>query len=194
MKPKFFKTPAELRRWLTKNHAGKTELWIGFYKKASGRGGITYAQALDEALCFGWIDGVRKRVDDDSFMMRFSPRKEQSSWSAVNLRRFAELKKKGVVRAPGTKAFEARSKKKKPYSRESRPEKLAPSLEKKFRARKKAWAFFEDQPAGYRKTAIWWVMSAAKPETQLRRLTLLIGDSSRGIRLPEAEGKSRKKT
>lgn len=179
MKPRFFKTPGDLRRWLERNHASATELWIGMYKKASGKGGVTYKEALDEALCFGWIDGVRKRLDEKAFVQRFTPRRPNSYWSAVNIKRAEELTEAGQMHAAGRAAFERRdSAKAEKYSFERQNAKLDQGMEKRFRANPRAWAFFESQPPGYRRLIAHWVTSAKKEETRQRRLEALIKESA----------------
>ena len=179
MKPTFFKTPGDLRRWLERNHASATELWIGMYKKASGKGGVTYREALDEALCFGWIDGVRKRLDEKAFVQRFTPRRPNSYWSAVNITRAEELTEAGRMHAGGLSAFERRDRDKAgKYSFERQNAKLDQGMEKRFRANPRAWAFFESQPAGYRRLIAHWVTSAKREETRQRRLETLIKESS----------------
>jgi uncharacterized protein YdeI (YjbR/CyaY-like superfamily) len=181
----FFESRKAFRKWLEKNHDKVTELFIGMYRKESGRGGITYREALDEALCFGWIDGVRKRVDDVSYAQRFTPRTKKSYWSAVNTKRFEELKKLGLVAPPGQAAFDARdASKTQKYSFErEQAEVFSPEIEKKFRAKKRAWQFFEVQPPGYRKLATFWVMSAKQEATRAKRLEKLIADSAAGKRI-----------
>jgi uncharacterized protein YdeI (YjbR/CyaY-like superfamily) len=182
--PRHFSSPAEFRRWLEAHHASATELWVGFYKKDSGRGGLGYKEAVDEALCFGWIDGIKKRVDDASYMHRFTPRTAGSIWSAVNLKRIEELIGIGVVSKAGLATYERRDPKKAGlYSFENRPQQLAPALEKRFRANARAWTFFRAQPPGYRKLCVFFVMSAKKEETRLRRLDMLIKSSSEEKRL-----------
>jgi uncharacterized protein YdeI (YjbR/CyaY-like superfamily) len=180
----FVKTPAQLRMWLTKNHDKKKELWVGFYKKSVNRPGITYSEAVDQALCFGWIDGIRKSIDDISYMNRFSPRKPNSTWSAVNITRAEELTELGLMDPSGLKAFRERNPRmSQRYSYETKPPELAPDFEKRFRRNKKAWSFFETQPPGYRRTALFWVISAKREETRRRRLDTLIEDSENGRRL-----------
>jgi uncharacterized protein YdeI (YjbR/CyaY-like superfamily) len=184
VKPTFFKTSAELRRRLVKDHAKLDELWIGFNKVASGKGGITYQEALDEALCFGWIDGKRKSLGAQSWTIRFSPRKPRSPWSRVNIKRAGELRVAGRMTPAGLKAFEGRDRSKdKSYSYENALRALAPAYEKRFRANKKAWTHWETQPPGYKRTATFWVMSAKREETQRRRLAILIEDSAAGRRI-----------
>ena len=191
MKPTFFKTPDHLRRWLERNHASSTELWLGMYKKASGKRSVTYKEALDEALCFGWIDGVRKRLDEESFVQRFTPRRPNSYWSAVNIRRATELADAGRMHAAGLAAFERRDKAKaEKYSFERQNAKLDQTMEKRFRSNPKAWAFFESQPPGYRRLAAHWVTSAKQDETRQRRLEALIKDSASGRRVGLVSPKS----
>ena len=184
MRPVFFKTPSEFRAWLERNHATRDELFVGFYKKASGKPSITWPEAVDQALCFGWIDGVRRSIDEISYMNRFTPRRARSVWSAVNIERAKELKRRGLMTPAGLAAFERRSEEKsRIYSYERKNARLDPASEKAFRADKKAWAFFESQAPSYRKAAIWWVISAKKEETRQRRLATLIADSNEGRQL-----------
>jgi uncharacterized protein YdeI (YjbR/CyaY-like superfamily) len=184
-KPVFFENAADLRRWLEKNHATATEVFIGFLKKAPGRSSLTYFEALDEALCFGWIDGVRRSLDAERWFQRFTPRKAKSVWSLVNVRKVEALAAAGRMTPAGLAAFEARDEKRTGlYSFEQGK---APTLGREelrvFRAKAKAWAFFQAQPPGYRRTATFWVMSAKQPETKHRRLAQLIDDSAKGLRL-----------
>jgi uncharacterized protein YdeI (YjbR/CyaY-like superfamily) len=186
MKPVFFADREAFRAWLEEHHATAKELWMGMYKKGSGRPSITWPEAVDEALCFGWIDGVRQRIDDESYMNRFTPRRPNSNWSAVNVRRVQELTRQRRMRAAGLKAFrERRDDKTATYSYEQRHQaKLDPAQERRFRSRKKAWDWFQTQPKGYRTTAVYWVLSAKRPETRERRLDTLIEDSAKGLRVP----------
>jgi uncharacterized protein YdeI (YjbR/CyaY-like superfamily) len=194
MKPRFFKSPAELRRWFEKHHRKAGEMWVGFYKKDSGRKGITYSQAVDEALSFGWIDGLTRSLDESRWMIRFTPRKQKSTWSAVNIKRFGELRAQGRVAPAGLEAFERRDRTERKYSYESPPKRLDPQYEKPFKADKRAWAFWEAAPPSYRKAATFWVMSAVKEETRLRRLGTLIERSRNGERVPPlTPPKARKK-
>jgi uncharacterized protein YdeI (YjbR/CyaY-like superfamily) len=194
MEVKFFRNAAELRHWLQKHHASATELWVGFYRKGCGKTGISYQEALDEALCFGWIDGVRKKVDDISYTNRFSPRTAKSVWSLINIRRVGELMKQGLMAEPGIAAFKARDAKRSGmYSFENRPTSFAPELEKIFKANKPAWDFWQAQPPGFRRTLTWWVMSAVRDETRRSRLAKLIDESAHGRR-PELLTSSSKKT
>ena len=184
MEIRHFKDSAAFRRWLERNHGRATEIWVGFYRKASGRGGLTYREALDQALCFGWIDGIRKKVDEASYTQRFTPRTARSVWSQVNIRRVGELTKLGLMAPSGTKVFEARDPARSGiYSFENRPKKLPPELERRFRNDRAAWEFFQAQPPGYRRIAIWFVMSAKRDETRLKRLAVLMDDSAHGRRL-----------
>jgi len=184
VKPTFFETPADFRAWFERNHDKATELLVGFYKRDSGRPSITWPESVDQALCFGWIDGVRKRIDDVSYTIRFTPRRRGSIWSAVNIGRVAELTKLGLMQTAGLKAFEARTAEKSGiYAYENAPKVLAPADEKKFRANKKAWKYFSGQAPSYRRSAINYVTSAKREETRVRRLELLIDDSSHERRL-----------
>lgn len=182
MEAKFFKTPAEFRRWLERNHEKATELWLGYYKVASGRKTITWAEAVDVALCFGWIDGVTKSIDEMRRRQRFTPRRKGSKWSKRNVERIKVLSKEGLMHPAGMRAYEARIMA--DYSGESPPKTLPAKLAKPFRADKEAWAFFEAQPPSYKKVVVHWVTSTKKEETQLRRLGQLIESSAKGERLP----------
>ena len=179
MKPIFFPSPAAWRAWLEEHHAETEELWVGFYKKSSGKPSITWPESVDGALCFGWIDGVRKSVDEISYVIRFTPRRARSIWSAVNIKRLGELTKQELMHPAGLKAFERRTgNRSEIYSYEQRKgAKLSAAYEKQFRANKKAWDFFRAQPPSYQRTANWWVISAKKEETRSRRLARLIKDS-----------------
>jgi uncharacterized protein YdeI (YjbR/CyaY-like superfamily) len=179
-----FESPAQFRRWLEKNHATADELLVLFFKKASGRGGVTYPQALDEALCFGWIDGVRKRVDDDSYTIRFTPRRAGSIWSRINIGHVKRLEAAGKMRPAGQTAFAARDEKKSGvYSFEQRPQELPSKYRQTFKLNRKAWAYWEQQPPGYRRIVTWWVVSAKQEATRERRLTRLIADCAAGRRV-----------
>jgi uncharacterized protein YdeI (YjbR/CyaY-like superfamily) len=192
MKATFFKSAEEFRSWLEKNHDKQQELLLGFYKKASGKGGITHREALDEALAFGWIDGVVKTLDESSYTIRFTPRRPKSIWSLVNIKRVGELKKLGLMRPSGLAAFEGRDlEKAQRYSYERKTSKLDGELEKKFKANKKAWEFFQAQPPGYQKVISWWIISAKQEETRFRRLERLIRDSENGRRVGILERKKK---
>ena len=183
--PVFFPTPAAFRAWLTENHEHAAELVVGFYKKDSGRPSITWPESVDEALCVGWIDGVRRTLGEEAYTIRFSPRKPRSNWSAINIARMAELTREGRVLPAGMRAFEARSAERSGiYAYENRHQATLPEeAEAAFRAHPEAWAFFSSQPAGYRKTAIWWLVTAKRAETREKRLAQLIADSAAGLRL-----------
>jgi uncharacterized protein YdeI (YjbR/CyaY-like superfamily) len=185
MFPIFFRTSAAFRRWLERHHASATELWVGFYKKGSGRPSMTYAESVDEALCFGWIDGVRKSVDADRYVNRFTPRRPGSVWSVINTRRARALIAEGRMHPAGVAAFKTRDPKRSGlYSFEQRKTAALARLETAaFKASKAAWRFFESQPPGYRRLATWWVISAKRPETRVRRLQTLIDDSAAGRRI-----------
>ena len=182
-KPRYFRSQKEFRAWLERNHASKTEVWVGLYKKASTKKGITYREGLDEALCFGWIDGKIRTIDDLSYMQRFSPRTARSPWSKINIKRFGELKKLGVVEPAGAAAFERRDRKPAGYSYEEAENGFAGAYLKTFRTNKTAWTFFQTQPPGYRRNATFWVMSAKREETRESRLAKLIDDSANDRRL-----------
>jgi uncharacterized protein YdeI (YjbR/CyaY-like superfamily) len=181
----FFPTPAAFRAWLEKNHASSTEQWIGFYRKACGRPSITWPESVDEALCVGWIDGLRKTIDGESYKIRFTPRKKESNWSAVNIGRVAELTKQGRMRPSGLKAFARRKEEKSGiYAYENRKSAtLDKRAEKQFRSNRKAWEFFQSQPTWYRQTAIWHLVTAKREETRQKRLEKLIASSEAGRRM-----------
>lgn len=187
MNPLFFAAPADVRRWLDANHESVSELWVGFYKKASGRASITWPESVDEALCVGWIDGIRKTIDEASYKIRFTPRKRTSTWSAVNIGRVAALTREKRMRPAGLRAFEQRSEAKSGiYAYEQRESAaLDEAALRQFRARPKAWEFFQSQPPWYRKMAIWRVVSAKRDETRAKRLAVLIADSEAGRRIRE---------
>jgi uncharacterized protein YdeI (YjbR/CyaY-like superfamily) len=179
MKPKFFPSPSDWRAWLEEHHEKHEELWVGFHKVGSGKPSITWPEAVDCALCFGWIDGVRKSLGETSYVIRFTPRRPKSIWSAVNVKRVAALSAQGLMRTKGTQAFELRTgKRSEIYAYEQRKgAQLTGAYGKQFRANKKAWKFFQAQPPWYRRTASWWVISAKKEETRVKRLDVLIEDS-----------------
>ena len=182
---KFFKNQSELRHWFEKNFDKKTEQWIGFHKTKSGKASITWPQSVDEALCFGWIDGIRKSIDEKSYKIRFTPRKLRSIWSKVNLNRVAELTKLGLMQPSGLDIFNKRdAEKSNRYSFERESVLLKEEYEKKFKKNKNAWNFYESMPVSYKKPATWWVMSAKREETQLKRLEILIKDSEGGKKIP----------
>lgn len=186
MRITFFKTPSDLRKWFEANHASAAELWVGYYKKDSGKPSITWPQSVDEALCFGWIDGIRKSIDDLSYKIRFTPRKPRSIWSAVNIKRAQELLEQGLMQPSGLKAFAAREENRSGiYSYEQRSPELADQYAKKLKKDLAAWKFFQAQPPSYRKAANWYVLSAKKEETRLKRLDNLIEYSAQGQRIPQ---------
>lgn len=180
-KPHFFPSSAEFREWLSGNWATCTELCVGFYKKSFGKASITYPEAVDQALCFGWIDGVRRSISQHAYTVRFTPRKAKSKWSIVNIRRAEALCKAGLMHASGQRVFEAPRNQSKTYSYEQRnPAKFTAAEENEFRAHPKAWKFFESRAPWYRRTATFWVVSAKRDETRKNRLETLIRDSKNG--------------
>ena len=184
MTPRFFPTPAAFRKWLAANHTKSKELWVGFYKKDSGKPSITWPESVEEALCFGWIDGIRKTIDDESYKIRFTPRKPTSIWSAINIRNAERLIKEKRMQLTGLKAFEARREYRSGvYSYEQRSPELVEPYSGKLKRNKAAWKFFLAQPPGYRKTINWWIVSAKKEETRLKRLEQLIEVSAAGCRI-----------
>ena len=184
MKPTFFETPAKFRAWLQKHHKTADELWVGYRKKHTGRASITWQESVDEALCFGWIDGIRKSIDADSYMNRFTPRRTGSFWSAINTRRAGELITEGRMRAAGRRAFEARdAAKTTTHSMQRASAHLDRQREAQFQKNRAAWEFFEAQPPGYKRMAIWWVMSAKREETRTGRFTQLMALSASHRRL-----------
>ncbi|MDX6648632.1 MAG: hypothetical protein QOJ97_583 [Solirubrobacteraceae bacterium] len=185
--PVFFAHPEEFRAWLERHHESASELLVGFHRKGTGRPSLTWAQSVDEALCFGWIDGVRRRVDAERYSIRFTPRRARSIWSAVNVARVADLTAQGRMRPAGLRAFEAREAGRTGvYSHErAQDARLAPEEEQRFQADAAAWEFFQSQPPGYRRTALHLVVSAKRPETRERRLAALIEDSGRGLRIKQ---------
>jgi len=182
MAPRFFATPAAFRAWLERHHAEEDELLVGFYKKGSGRPSITWKESVDEALCFGWIDGVRRGLDEHSYSIRFTPRRKRSIWSAVNIKRAGELRELGRMTPAGEAAFAARTDDRSAvYSHEQRrAAKLEPEQEQRFKAEAAAWEWFQAQAPSYRRAALHWVTSAKRPETRERRLATLIADSAAG--------------
>jgi uncharacterized protein YdeI (YjbR/CyaY-like superfamily) len=178
---KFFKSSSDFRKWLEANHASAPELWVGFYKKTSGRSSITWPESVDQALCFGWIDGIRKSIDHISYKIRFTPRKSTSVWSTVNVKRALALTNQGLMHPKGLEAFEKRKDNRSGiYSYEQRTDAMPEPYAQKLRANKAAWDFFQTQVPSYRKVVSWWVVSAKKEETRQKRLDKLIEDSAQG--------------
>lgn len=186
MKPTFFKTPPDLRQWFEKHHDKEQELLVGFHKKDSGKRSITWPESVDEALCFGWIDGIRRGVDEFSYTIRFTPRRARSVWSAVNIKRVGELSKQERMKPAGLQAFAARKENRSGiYSYEQRTAELPEPYLRLVKKNKAAWKFFEEQPPSYRKAANWWVLSAKKEETRLSRLDKLIDYSAKRQTIPQ---------
>ena len=183
--PIFFAAPAAFRNWLKKNHASSREQWIGFHRKASGRPSITWPESVDEALCVGWIDGLRKTIDAESYKIRFTPRKKESNWSAVNIGRVKELTEQGRMQPAGLAAFALRKEAKSGiYAYENRKTAIMDKAdEKRFRSHPNAWEFFQRQPASYRQNVVWFLVTAKKEETRQRRLEKLMAASEAGRRL-----------
>jgi len=191
--PVFFASANALHKWFQKNYDKAVDLWIGFYSVKSGRKAATYKEALDEALCFGWIDGIRKNVDGDSYAIRFTPRKKKSIWSNVNTKRMNELIKEKRVQPSGLAAFKERVDDKTGiYSFEQDSHKLSSQFEKKFKSNKKAWKFFISNAPWYQRTSIHWVMSAKQEATSLKRLETLINDSENERTLKQLTGTPKK--
>ena len=189
LQPIFFTTPTAFRTWLENHYALTQAVWVGFYKKASGEQSITWPEAVDQALCFGWIDGIRKRIDDRSYMIRFTPRKPRSIWSAVNIKRAQELTEQGLMQPAGLTAFQARQENRSgTYSYEQRPDTLPEAYEQILRQNLTAWAFFQAQSPSYRKAVIWWVVSAKTEATRLKRLNQLSDDSAQGLKIAPFAG------
>ncbi len=176
---KFFVNPEDFRAWLAAHHQTARELWVGYHRKATGRPSMTWPQSVDEALCFGWIDGIRKTIDENSYRIRFTPRKARSTWSAVNIARMDVLRRQARLHPAGVAAFSRREESNSAaYSFENRQRtELKPEQQRAFQRQRKAWNFFQAQPPGYRRMAAWWVISAKKPETQQNRLQRLITES-----------------
>ena len=182
--PVFFATEADFRRWLEAHHATAPELLVGFWKKASGKPSIDWPQARDQALCFGWIDGVRRSLGEEAYTIRFTPRRKGSIWSKVNVERFAALRAAGQMTPAGVRAYEENKGKTGLYSYERALAALEPEQEALFRENRAAWADWEKRPAGYRKVVLHWVTSAKRPETRAKRLAILIDSSARREKIP----------
>jgi uncharacterized protein YdeI (YjbR/CyaY-like superfamily) len=185
--PTFFETEADFRRWLAANHDKADALVVGFWKKGTGRASIDWPQARDQALCFGWIDGVRTSLGEESYKIRFTPRRQGSIWSNVNLARFEALKAGGQMTPAGVRALEESTGPRGVYAYERGEASFSAAEDKQFRHNKAAWADWEKRPPGYRKTVLHWVTSAKKPETRARRLATLIEDSEAGRKIGAIE-------
>lgn len=183
---KFFKTPAAFRKWLENNHEKKQELWVCYYKKDTGKSSITWPESVEQALCYGWIDGLRKSIDHESYKIRFTPRKPNSIWSTTNINTVEELIKNELMQPAGIEAYKKKKvDKSRVYSFEQNKEdiKLPAEYEKEFKKNKMAWRNFNNMAPYYKRTAIWWVISAKREDTQKRRLQTLIEDSEAGIKV-----------
>jgi uncharacterized protein YdeI (YjbR/CyaY-like superfamily) len=181
----FFDSPAQLRAWFEANHESAKDLWVGQHRKRTGRPSVSWAEVVDQCLSFGWIDSVRYSLNDDSFAQRLTPRRKGSVWSAVNIKRLAELDEMGLVHPKGRAAFEARDGARTAiYSHENRDRGFDEEMEAKFRKQAAAWKFFESQAPWYRRAAAYWVVSAKREETRLKRLQTLIDHSKKGERIP----------
>lgn len=186
MKPKFFKKGNAFRSWLEKNHNKKDELYVGYYKKATGKPSITWPDSVDEAICYGWIDGIRQKYNEDSYTIRFTPRKPKSTWSAVNVRKAEALIKEGRMQPAGLAAYQKKQDSNSGiYSFEQEKDniKLPPEYLRQFKKNKNAWQYFDNEAPHYKRAAIWWVISAKREETRNRRMNTLIEDSENGLRI-----------
>src|SRR6266705_3440377 len=194
-KPAFFPTPSDFRAWFEAHYDKFQELFVGFHKKDSGKPSITWPESVDVALCFGWIDGVRRNLNETSYMIRFTPRRPTSTWSSINIKRIRELTKMGLMHPAGLKAFAARSAKKSGiYSYEQRKNaQFTREQAKRFHANKTAWEFFRSQPPWYQRVCTYWVISAKKEETKRRRLSLLIEHSRHHRTMPQLTRVKKKK-
>jgi uncharacterized protein YdeI (YjbR/CyaY-like superfamily) len=183
-KPVFFAEPSLWRSWLEKHHTDRRELLVAFYKKHSGKPSITWPESVDAALCFGWIDGIRRKIDAETYTIRFTPRRAGSIWSAANIKRVEKLTCLGLMRAAGLGAFQAREEmRSRVYSFEQEKIALNTDQTRLFQANRRAWKFFQAQPASYRRTVTWWVTSAKRPETREKRLAKLIESSAGDLRI-----------
>jgi uncharacterized protein YdeI (YjbR/CyaY-like superfamily) len=181
MVPKFFPTEKKFRKWLEKNHKKETELIVGFYKVDSGKPSMTWSQSVDQALCFGWIDGLRKSIDKDSYQIRFTPRKPTSIWSAVNIQKIKDLTKKGLMTPAGMESFKKRKESKSAvYTHENAEVNFSPEFEKQFKSNKKAWTYFNSLAPSYKKLSKNWIMGAKQESTRIKRLEIIIKDSAAG--------------
>jgi uncharacterized protein YdeI (YjbR/CyaY-like superfamily) len=192
--PRFFPSPAAFRAWLERHHARETELQVGFWKVGTGRPSLTWSESVDEAICFGWIDGVRRSLDAERYLIRFTPRSPKSSWSALNRRKAEALLAAGRMAPAGRRAWALRPEAEDAsHSFETRASpRLSPKHERSFRAARAAWAWFQGRPPGYRRTAVHWVVSAKREETRARRLAQLIASSAAGRTIPPLTPPSRR--
>ena len=183
---RYFKTPADFRRWLERNHAKQSELWVAYYKKATGKLSMSWSESVEQALCFGWIDGIRKKIDDQSYKIRFTPRKPRSIWSAKNIATVEKLKQAGLMTPAGLAAFDENSvERSKVYSYERERAELTEEYERQIEKNKKAWAYWQKEIPPYaKKASTHWVMVAKKEETRQRRLGILIESSAQGLLVP----------
>lgn len=185
MKPIFFRNTKELRDWFEKNHKQEKELLVGYYKRATGKESITWSESVDAALCFGWIDGIRKSFDEEKYIIRFTPRNPKSNWSAINIKKVEELKKLGLMKPAGLKVYEQKDiKKVERYSYERTRIELDKKFLKLFKKNKKAWNYYNAQAPSYKKICTLWVMSAKREETRMKRLDILISNSAGEERIP----------
>jgi uncharacterized protein YdeI (YjbR/CyaY-like superfamily) len=186
VKPVFFATPDELADWLDRHHETEDELWVGMYKKASGKPSVTWPEVVEQVLRFGWIDGVRRGIDEESYANRITPRRVGSNWSAINVAKVEELKERGLMKPAGLRAYEARREDRTGVYSFERAEaaRLPAEFEQRFRAESGAWSWWEGRPPGYRRTATHWVVSAKRPETRERRLLQLIECSNLQRKVP----------
>jgi len=184
MEVTFFTNRSEFRQWLSKNHDSANELWVGYYKKATGLPSMTWEESVDEALCYGWIDGIRKKIDEKSYCIRFTPRRVNSNWSAVNIRRVEMLKKLGQMQPAGINAFNRKNQNPAPYSHETAPGSLTADFENSLKSNPDAWKYFNKLAPSYRKMSINWVMSAKREATRERRFSILMESSIKGEKIP----------
>lgn len=190
MKARFFKNQITFRKWLDENHNKKTELIVGFYKVKSGKLNMTWSQSVDEALCYGWIDGIRRSIDEESYCIRFTPRRPNSNWSAVNIKKVEELTKNGLMQPAGLAIYKLKNKSKSQnYVYENVHIKLSEEFKKIFKSNKKAWDFFQTMSPSYRKLATNWIMSAKREDTRIKRLKILIADSEAGSKIKQLYSK-----
>jgi len=184
MIPKFFAEQADFRKWLEENHDKETELLVGFYKVGTNKPSMNWSQSVDEALCFGWIDGVRRSIDAESYSIRFTPRKPNSVWSAVNIAKIEKLTEQNLMKPVGIAAFAKREESRsKIYAYENKQKRFSDEFEKQFKSNVKAWTFFEKQANWYKKKAVNWVMTAKQEITRLSRLEKLVAESEYGRKI-----------